>query len=86
MSSGYKGIPQFRYGWRGSVHTTDLILYWILMLVGWLRGNGWIRGAKQPAYVVTEPEWVTLAQKFGLGARLIDEHPSGDMERRDRRN
>jgi hypothetical protein len=86
MGSGFRGIPLFRYGWRGSVHTSDLILYSILTLVAWLRGRSTIRSAKEPAYVVTEAEWLTLVQKFGLGSRVVDEHASGEMEARERRN
>jgi hypothetical protein len=84
MGKGFSGIPVFRYGWRGGVHTSDWILYWVLSLVAWLRGSSRIRGAKEPAYVVTEAEWLTLVQKFGLGSHVVDEHASGEIERRDR--
>jgi hypothetical protein len=60
MQRGVEHIPQFRYGWRGSVD-----------------------GAKQTAYVVAEAEWLALVQKFVLGGRVVDEHASGKMQRRD---
>jgi hypothetical protein len=84
MGSG-NGGPNFRYDWRGSVHAPNWILDWILSLVSWLRGSSRIRGAKEPAYVVTEAEWLTLVEKFGLGSRVVDEHASGKIERRNRR-
>jgi hypothetical protein len=84
MGSGYGG-PNFRYDWRGSVHTSNWIFYWILSLVAWLRGSSRVRGAKEPAYVVTEAEWLTLVEKFGLGSRVVDDYASGKIERRNRR-
>jgi hypothetical protein len=45
--------------------------------------RGRVGGAEQTAYVVAEAEWLTLVQKFGLGGRIVDEHASGKMQRRD---
>jgi hypothetical protein len=60
--AGHKGIPQFRYTWRGRVRTSG-------------------RGSWAPVYVVTEAEWPTLLQNFGLGDRVVDDLASGKMER-----
>jgi hypothetical protein len=45
---------------------------------GW---RGWVRGYKEPAYVIAEPEWLALAERFGLGARVVDENAAGKMRR-----
>jgi peptidyl-prolyl cis-trans isomerase B (cyclophilin B) len=41
---------------------------------------------KNPAYVVTEAEWLALVEKIGLGSSVVDEQASGALERRDRRS
>lgn len=53
-----------------------------LFRYGW---QGRAGDAKKPAYVVTEGEWLTLVQQFGLGDRVVDEHASGEIQRRDDR-
>jgi hypothetical protein len=40
---------------------------------------------KRPDYAVTDAEWLTLAQRFGLGDRVVDNLASGEIERQDRR-
>jgi hypothetical protein len=80
MGSGWGG-PQFRYGWRGSFPTSNLIFFFVV----WLLRINKVRSAKEPAYVVTEAEWLTLVEKFGLGTCVVDEHASGKIERRNRR-
>jgi hypothetical protein len=42
--------------------------------------------ADQPAYGVTEADWLALVEEFGLSGRVTDEHASGQLTRRDRRN
>jgi hypothetical protein len=42
--------------------------------------------ADQPAYGVTEADWLTLVENFGLSSRVVDDHGSGEMARRKRRN
>jgi hypothetical protein len=42
--------------------------------------------ADQPAYGVTEADWLGLVEKFGLSGSVIDEHASGELTRRDRRD
>jgi hypothetical protein len=42
--------------------------------------------ADQPAYGVTEEDWLALIEKFGLSGRVVDEHASGQITRRDRRD
>ena len=42
--------------------------------------------ADQPAYAVTEAEWLALVEKFGLSSRIGDDYGSGEMARRDRRD
>jgi hypothetical protein len=49
---------------------------------GW---SGWVSDAEQPGYKVTEEEWYTLAEKFGLGALVVDDAASGKMQQRNRR-
>ena len=44
---------------------------------GW---RGTVGGVKQPAYVVTEADWLALVQKFGLGTRVVDDFASGKTE------
>lgn len=38
----------------------------------------------ETAYVVTEAEWLTLVQKFGLGNVVVDDHASGKIARQSR--
>jgi hypothetical protein len=45
--------------------------------------RGSVGGAGQTAYVVTEAQWLSLVHRFGLGSRVVDEHASGKMQRRD---
>jgi hypothetical protein len=45
---------------------------------GW---RGRVRGHKEPAYEVTEAEWLTLVEKFGLGTRVVDERAAGKIRR-----
>jgi hypothetical protein len=45
---------------------------------GW---SGRVRGHKAPAYEVTEAQWLTLVEKFGLGTRVVDESASGRIRR-----
>ena len=47
--------------------------------------SGWVGDAEQPAYKVAEEEWLTLAEKFGLGALVVDDSASGKIQRRNRR-
>jgi hypothetical protein len=49
---------------------------------GW---RGRVRGYKEPAYEVTEADWLTLVQKFGLGTRVVDENASGKIRQIRRR-
>jgi len=42
--------------------------------------------ADQPAYGVTEADWLALVQRFGLSSRVVDDHESGQITRQDRRN
>ena len=43
---------------------------------GW---RGRTSGYKEPAYEVTEAEWLALVGKFGLGSRVIDEDAAGTV-------
>jgi hypothetical protein len=45
---------------------------------GW---RGLVRGHKEPAYEVAEAEWRALAEKFGLGNRVVDEDAAGKIRR-----
>jgi hypothetical protein len=45
---------------------------------GW---RGWVRGHKEPGYLVADEEWVRLAETFGLGTRVIDENQAGTLRR-----
>ena len=47
--------------------------------------SGWVSDAEQPAYEVTDEEWLTLAEKFGLGTLVVDDSASGKIQRRNRR-
>lgn len=47
--------------------------------------SGMVGGADQPAYAVTEADWLTLVEKLGLGTCVVDDYASGTMARRDRR-
>ncbi|MGO9157696.1 hypothetical protein [Mycobacterium sp.] len=41
--------------------------------------------ADQPAYVVTEADWLALVEKFGLSRRIVDDYASGNIARRNQR-
>jgi cyclophilin family peptidyl-prolyl cis-trans isomerase len=43
-------------------------------------------GARKPEYEVTEAQWLTLVQTFGLGNRVVDDVASGKLQRRERRD
>jgi hypothetical protein len=47
--------------------------------------SGWVSDAEQPGYKVTEEEWLTLVEKFGLGTLVVDDLASGKMQQRNRR-
>jgi hypothetical protein len=56
------------------------------------RGNyqyiwgGKVGKSDKPPYSVEEQEWRELAEKFGLGALVVDRLASGDIERKNRRD
>lgn len=54
-----------RFSWRGKV---------LGISEGW--GDGEWAKARRPAYTVTNAEWLTLVEKFGLGTLIVDE-PGG---------
>jgi hypothetical protein len=47
--------------------------------------GGKVGRADKPGYHVEEREWRELAEKFGLGALVVDRLASGDIERKERR-
>ncbi|PXX11386.1 DivIVA domain-containing protein, partial [Mycolicibacterium moriokaense] len=51
-----------RFSWRGKVPGVS---------EGW--GDGEWAKARRPAYTVTNAEWLTLVEKFGLGTLIVDE-------------
>jgi hypothetical protein len=40
------------------------------------------KSVDQPTHVVTEADWLALAEKFCLSSRVVDDHASGELERR----
>ena len=38
--------------------------------------------ADQPAYGVTEADWLALVEKFSLSSRVVDDYASGEIKRR----
>ncbi|PXW99138.1 DivIVA domain-containing protein, partial [Mycolicibacterium moriokaense] len=52
-----------RFSWRGKVPGIS---------EGWGGVEEWAK-ARRPAYTVTNAEWLTLVEKFGLGTLIVDE-------------
>jgi hypothetical protein len=50
------------------------------------RGKAWARldSKLRTTHVVTETEWFSLLEKFGLAALVVDEYASGKLDRRER--
>jgi len=42
----------------------------------------WVEDEMQPTHEVTEPAWLSLVERFGLGTLVVDEDASGRIEQR----